>query len=212
MNPKTHCRARGERAQALGIGTWVKAAAILLWFLSCGCSRQTTSRLDLQDGKDSEPTPRTQAQNRTNLPPCPPGDSPRVERGSPHTVDHRVVLSWNASVPRPNLKDEDIGYCLYRSKNHAVRKKQKDKGSHKSEKKFPCEECEQVNGFPVRETSCVDDIVEGDTLYYYVAIAVDKNGVSGFSNQAPAKIPGKGEPPASQSSGYTSCRAHDNEH
>jgi hypothetical protein len=212
MNEKAQGRANGERAQTLEMVTLVGAAVILLTLVSSGCDRSSDSHLDVQSGPPSESTPRKAVVNHTNLPPCPPGDFPSPERGSPHTVDHRVVLSWNASVPRRNLKNEDIGYCLYRSKNHAVRKKQKDKGSHKSEKKFPCEECEQVNGFPVRETSCVDDIVEGDTLYYYVAIAVDKNGVSGFSNQAPAKIPGKGEPPASQSSDYTSCRAHDNEH
>ncbi len=137
----------------------------------------------------------------------PSGRSFIPSSGIADTGDHRVTLTWNASVPRPNVNDEDIGYCLYRSKDHPVQKEKRK--TPKVAKKHPCQECEGVNTFPIRQTSCIDNVVEDDVLYYYVAIATNKNGLSEFSNQARAKIPAKAAGMPLPSGSYRLCRARD---
>jgi hypothetical protein len=116
---------------------------------------------------------------------------------SASTGHHKVILSWNPSVP-PTGTDGPVVYCLYRSKT---------KGS--AEKNAMCSDCEQINSIPVVGTGCLDDLVEDGAAYYYVVTAMTTAGrPSPSSNETPATIPATKESvsPTSEKT-YPLCRA-----
>lgn len=95
------------------------------------------------------------------------------------TGHHRVILTWNASVPSARPEDNAAGYCLYRSKKKGVAKQN-----------ATCSDCEQINSAPIVGTGCVDDLVQDRTLYFYVATAINAKGIaSSSSNEIPVSIP-----------------------
>ena len=111
----------------------------------------------------------------TGLPFCPASQAPALQP-SDLTGHHQVILSWKASKAP---KNSSIGYCLYRSKT---------KGA--AEGNSTCGDCEQVNKVPVLGTSCLDDLVQDGTDYYYVVTAITNNGnASPSSNETLASIP-----------------------
>jgi hypothetical protein len=103
------------------------------------------------------------------------------------TGNHKVILSWNASVPSLQSGGSAVGYCLYRStKKHVADKKKKSE--------FRCNGCEQINIVPVTSTGCIDNWVHDATTYYYVATAINEDEkLSSASNEMMANVP-----PASQ--------------
>jgi hypothetical protein len=101
---------------------------------------------------------------------CPDG-SVRPSSKSGH---HTVVLSWHASEPS---KGHDVkGYCIYRSETKIT-----------ATSLNRCKNCQRVNEIPVGAVVCIDDLVQDDHTYYYVAAAIDAGSrVSSFSNLAQA--------------------------
>lgn len=111
---------------------------------------------------------------------CPSLGGPVIQPLQPSRpgTGHKVTLSWNASAPSPSHPSKAEGYCLYRS-----RTKNAAKPHHK------CDECEQINPVLVAGTRCVDDLVDDGATYYYVAMAINAEGLSDWSNEAMAPIP-----------------------
>lgn len=109
---------------------------------------------------------------------CPDGDIPKT--GS---ANHKVALSWNASVsPSPSK----VRYCLYRSEDQRVQKS----GDGVPHDKSPCKACTRVNDTAIPGTSYTDTPVRNGAHYCYVAVAIQGNSTfSGFSNQVEADIP-----------------------
>ena len=85
-----------------------------------------------------------------------------------------MTLSWKASVPRSNSKQDAIlGYYVYRSLT-----------SNQYDDSNP------INAAPLPGTQCVDTAVEPQGTYFYVVRAVAGNRLkSNPSNQATAPIP-----------------------
>lgn len=169
-----------------------------------GCGRVSDLRANSQLSEAPVAKRTAEATRKHDLPPCPSGD---VE-GSRARGDHKVILSWNASVF--STSNEEVGYCLYRRSQKPV-EANTTKTKDKTKKKAPCKQCEQVNVTPIMDTACVDEIVQNDTTYYYAAVAINKRGqFSSLSKQVPARVPGSKEPPKSNSSSsYRSCREWD---
>lgn len=173
---------------------------LALLALVLGCSDNKVSRVhikleDLPQEKKlppNEPTP--------VLPPaiCPSAGVMPLNAMAPHTGHHKVFLKWNASKPSKDDSNEVVGYCLYRSTEKKVAKKDPK-----------CPKCEQVNRVPIKETQCVDDLVTDGTTYYYVATAITrKSGLSTTSNEIPVKIPRSERPIGhAPADSYPSCRA-----
>jgi len=139
----------------------------------------------------------SQAASSPVLPPCPPGHLPMLQPSS-QTGHHKVILTWNASVPAPGPDGKAVGYCLYRSQTQ---------GAAKQNPK--CDICEQINPTPIVGTACVDHLVLDNTTYYYVVTAINASGgISASSNETPAPIP-PGDQPAKPASAntYPLCRA-----
>lgn len=116
-------------------------------------------------------------------------------RPSPQTGHHKVILTWNASAPSTDPKDQTVGYCLYRSGIQNV-----------AQQDAKCSNCEQINQKPIAGTACVDDLVQDGARYYYVATAINGRGdPSSLSNDTLAQIPStpqvKGAAPS-----YPRCR------
>jgi len=131
---------------------------------------------------------------------CPPAGSPMLDRMAPGTGDHTVSLSWLASAPSSNPRNNAVGYCLYRTTI-------KD-----AAKKIPnCSNCEQINFTPVSGTNCVDDRVQNGKTYYYVVAAISpRRELSISSNQAVAVIPqNRKKLDPDSSSSYPLCRGPD---
>ncbi len=101
---------------------------------------------------------------------CPDGSA----RPSSPSGHHKVVLSWNASPPS---KSQDVkGYCIYRSETAIT-----------ATSLNQCKNCQRINKVPVTAIMCIDDLVQDDHTYYYVAAAIDAGShLSSFSNQAHA--------------------------
>jgi len=131
--------------------------------------------------------------SKTSAAPAPQKPELQCPDGSAHPSStpghHKVVLSWNASTPS---KGHDVkGYCVYRSETAITATSLKQ-----------CNNCQLINKVPVSATGCVDDLVQDDHTYYYVAAAIDaESNVSSFSNQAnvTAKEPVQTGPPTSAS-------------
>lgn len=108
------------------------------------------------------------------VPPCasvvlssPAGHPPVVPKA------HSVTLSWKASIPRSNSRQDAIqGYYVYRSlvSNHYA-------------------DSNKLNAKPLPTTQCVDTAVTSGMTYFYVVKAVAKSGLSGPSNEAKVPIP-----------------------
>ena len=85
--------------------------------------------------------------------------------------EHRVILSWTASVSDRKHADV-VGYCIYRSlqgKNQPL---------------------QRVNIRPFPKTTCADDLVENGKKYNYKVLAISaKKIVSVASKGAHAEIP-----------------------
>ena len=85
--------------------------------------------------------------------------------------EHRVLLSWRASVSDKKHPDA-LGYCIYRRE---ARKNSKEK---------------LITVHPFRQTTCTDDLVENGKKYIYVVRAIGANSkISDPSNVAHAEIP-----------------------
>ena len=113
-------------------------------------------------------------------PTCPPAGAGRLSQASGH---HKVTLTWNASVPSSDPDDTVVGYCIYRSHKKML------KDPTPATSLFQCTECEQLNAKPVPGTICIDDRVEDEGTYYYVATAISrKHNVSKASNETKAVI------------------------
>ena len=171
-------------------------AAIVLAniLLASGCDRSSRSKVSLEE---FQPRQSRVAMAAPHAPLCPPAGAFSL-RPSAVTGHHRVVLTWNASVPSARPEDNAVGYCLYRSHT---------KGAAKDN--ATCRGCEQINPVPVAGTRCVDDLVQDSDLYYYVvtAITADERR-SSSSNEIPVPIPAGNQPPKSNSTSLPPlCRA-----
>lgn len=175
--------------QVLGI-------AVLLAFagtLQSGC---TSSRVGPSPASAQEPAETTtQAGTAQSVRPgahlvCPELSSLGVQSTRQPKGEHRVVLSWKASVSRDARHEAAIGYCVYRG----VR----------ANDPVP----ELVNSIPFPGTRCTDDSVENDKKYYYVAQAISAEGVTSIvSNEVPVTIPGgKRSHPSASGASVPLCR------
>jgi hypothetical protein len=119
---------------------------------------------------------------------CPVFSSPAMQ-SQLQGGHHKVILSWKtAASTRSDDKDPVQGYCVYR------KIKQNDAP------------LELINSIPFTGTTCTDDLVADDEVYYYVVMAISAKGrTSSFSNEATAGIPGKKQPSVSVGS-YPLCR------
>ena len=130
------------------------------------------------------------------LPQCPQTIVPTLQASQPGAGHHRVILSWMASSPGKDPKDGVVGYCLYRSKKKNVAKRQP-----------LCPECERITQVPLADTSCFDDLVEDGVKYYYVVIAINREGrISTPSNEAEAHISDKKKDVTDSQSLPAACR------
>jgi hypothetical protein len=95
--------------------------------------------------------------------------------------EHRVILSWTASVSDRRHADA-VGYCIYRSlqgKNQPL---------------------QRVNIRPFPKTICTDDLVENGKKYNYNVLAISaKKNLSVPSKGAHAEIPMRKPKPRIQS-------------
>jgi hypothetical protein len=140
--------------------------------LHSGCDRapvaSSESAIRTQPGtlqQSNSPAPPSTAQVLE----CPSG-GPDVQMPADKT-EHRVILSWTASVSDRNHADA-VGYCIYRSlqgKNQPL---------------------QRVNIRPFPKTTCADDLVENGKKYNYKVLAISaKRNLSVPSKGAHAEIP-----------------------
>lgn len=167
--------------------------------LACACSDDKVSKTRIQL-KDVPSDKRLVSAPTVSQQPlvCPPAVITPLQPSAPGAGDHKVFLKWNASKPSKQVPGEAEGYCLYRGTMKAGDAKKNPR----------CQDCEQINVFPITRTSCVDDLVKDGATYYYVATAIGRNGeLSTTSNEIRVDIPGTkgslGHPPAGN---YPSCR------
>jgi len=162
-----------------------------------GCSRDTSTRVKIEL---ADP-PAGKRTNAVLAPPgiyhCPPAGAP-ILQPSATTGHHRVILTWNASIPSARSEDNAVGYCLYRSGKVNLAKEN-----------ATCRGCEQINAIAVPGTACVDDLVQDGTTYYYVVTAINASEKrSSSSNEIPVVIPNTKETSVSTStSDYPLCRS-----
>lgn len=128
--------------------------------------------------------------------PCPSADSDRANSGHVAVTiaqvpkdpsSHRVVLSWNPTVPSPDAPAIAVGYCVYRRKlSEKEKKSQKNVVEQQELKQF-----ELLTATSVGATTCLDTAVERGATYKYAARAVNQNGTLGktWSNAAMATLP-----------------------
>jgi len=136
------------------------------------------------------------------LPVC-PSAGPAAPYPSPErTGHHKVILSWNASVPPVKSESKTVGYCVYRSKKENVARQSLAQPNSK------CPECEQINSTAIAGTGCMDDPVEDSETYHYVVVAIDAQGnTSSGSDEVPAQIPpGQENTSFASASSYPRCR------
>ena len=165
-------------------------------FLSA-CSSRRNDRIILKDTPETRDS--THSTTLSIRPPnCPPGGTALMQPSHPGTGHHKVTLSWNASAVTPGSGNNVVGYCLYRSKKQDALKKNPT-----------CSACEQINLVPVAGISCIDDLVEDSTTYYYVVTAINQAGkISPASNQTTVPIPpGDQVKPAPAGLPPLSCRS-----
>lgn len=136
--------------------------------------RSSNPRLvEAPEEKKTTPTP-----VEVRLPSCPQAGSPALQ-SSTVTGHHKVTLSWNPSASSPDSDNNAVGYCLYRSKEKKVARKNPT-----------CRDCERVNSMPVVGTVCVDDLVADGITYYYVVTGISSRGqLSSSSNETRVAVP-----------------------
>jgi len=164
------------------LGSWQRVLwPVLTLFLLVGS--ESTIATEAGAGFGAKPasaisSKKHQPQTSTSPPKCPPAGLPSLQPSNAQSR-HTVILSWNASTHSNKPQSVAVGYCLYRSKDlDAIQKSP------------TCAKCQRLNETPVVATSCVDDLVENQATYYYVATALNADGHSSFpSNQATANIP-----------------------
>jgi hypothetical protein len=154
--------------------------------LANGCDHSSRSRVSLEAFAPRHPEIAVAAS--PHAPRCPTAGATSLTP-SAASGHHRVVLTWNASVPSAHPEDNAVGYCLYRSQT---------KGAARDN--ATCRACEQINSVPVAGTGCVDDLVQDSALYYYVvtAITADERR-SSSSNEIPVPIPDGNQPAKTKS-------------
>ena len=159
--------------------------------VGCGSSAQLKSVRTSQQRET--PTPETHLGALS----CPPPHTPSSQGSQSRPSHHKVTLSWIAAPSSAHRGGDVAGYCLYRSKIQYVAKQDP-----------LCAECEQVNSIPVKGVSCVDEVVDASTTYYYVVTAINREqNISSTSNEAKAPIPTADHPSSSASgSPPPSCR------
>jgi hypothetical protein len=185
------------------VSLWIGLCVLGILGIARACSHNDVSRvhIELVDlPQDKKPASDRAAVVSQRLE-CPSGGATPLDTSAPHTGHHKVFLKWNASQPSKQAPSEAAGYCLYRI---ADKKKKKD-----LKKKPTCDDCERINRFPVKETSCVDDLVKDGETYFYVAVAIAENHkLSTTSNEISVEIPRsehplKRDPPPGS---YPACR------
>jgi len=148
-----------------------------------------------------------QATAEPTLPPCPAQGIP-TPQSPPPSGHHKVILSWNASVPSIDSPSIAVGYCLYRSNvedaatNYAT-------AVSAGEKDVKCVACEQINTVAIAVTACVDPLAEDNKTYYYVATAISAGQkTSRPSNEATVTVLlNEGSPKPASPDSYPLCRA-----
>lgn len=171
-----------------------------------GCSRTPGLGANRQSVETLREKATAAVASEPGLPHCPSTRSPML-RPSSVTGHHRVILSWNPSVPSARSQDNSIGYCLYRSKTKKAAKKNPGCNDCKAIDSN-CSNCEQINSIPVVAIACVDDLVEDGAVYSYVVTAINRKGIlSSPSNRASAEIPVSNQSVGSTPvSSYPLCR------
>src|ERR1700688_2056371 len=114
--------------------------------LTVVCVLQTVSGFSQSPGSSARPqlveppkSKDTTAAKPSSIPKCPSaGSHPAAQVNG----NHRVILTWNASVPSLQPGGNAVGYCLYRSATKNVADK-------KATGEFRCTGCEQINFIPV---------------------------------------------------------------
>ena len=160
---------------------------------ACSDNKVSRARMKLADiPQDNKQTSSSEPVPALATPMCPPAGIKPLEPSAPGTGHHKVFLHWNAGKP-----PQGVGYCLYRS----TRKKA-------AEKNPTCQECEQINTYPVDGTACVDDLVQNGAIYHYVTTAItQKRELSKSSNEIRVRIPPFEHPVGHPPRGfYPSCR------
>jgi len=178
---------------------FVSALVLLIVAFGAACSSCQVTRapggepkLEKLVGQEGSP-----AASQSVLPSCPPTHRSPLQASPPGTGHHhQVTLSWIAAPGSSRPGGDVVGYCIYRST------------TQDAVKQDPlCPLCERVNVLSVKGVSCIDDIVEDRTTYYYVVTAINGNGnISSPSNQAIAPV---GDHPNSVPPSYPpppSCR------
>lgn len=117
------------------------------------------------------------APSAQTVPPCAPlssNSSPGHASSQSNPSAHSVTLSWKASVPRSNSKQDAIqGYYIYRS------------GTSNT-----YADSNRMNANPLRGTQCIDTAVSPRGKYFYVVRSIAGNKIkSAPSNEAAAVIP-----------------------
>jgi hypothetical protein len=161
------------------------AGLILSAGLQTNCTSCTTSKSHLTAAQSA----RLEQAARTPPPPpqCQPLKPSGVQLQQPAIGQHRVTLSWKASVPTPN--STVVGYCVYRT-------------SSATEDPFPG----LLNSTPVKGTTCVDNRVTNDTMYHYAVAAIDATSLeSKLSKGTTATIPKTPAKSSLPSSSTPSC-------
>jgi hypothetical protein len=165
----------------LRVFLWLFALLIACAFGTLGSAAQAGRALgpNVPPAQSPKGTVGPAATGQPGLPVCPVSGLAPSQQSNPGIGHHRVILSWHPSPRSSNDASNAVGYCLYRSKTEKA-----------VEEKPPCSDCEQINLVPVVNTTCLDDLVEDNTRYYYVVTAINLSGrLSSPSNAAPAAIP-----------------------
>jgi hypothetical protein len=167
---------------AIGLHRFPRVFLLLLAGLSgTGCSHGQSSPVTTASLHSAVNNGATAPSPIKTLPPqpiCPPAGLLPLQSSMPGTGHHRVTLTWNASsIGKAGGKA--VGYCLYRSTSE-----------HAAKKNPNCKQCERVNQVPVASLSCVDDLVQDSTTYYYVVTGISSaSRISSSSNEIPAPVP-----------------------
>jgi hypothetical protein len=171
-------------------GGWCAAgvmpiSALIVFSLSLhtGCSScgARSSTIRFHPGEGGEPS--TKLRDVPVVPVCVTLSAPGSQPPTLPVGQHRVILSWEASVPASSMpRDMIAGYCVYRSTN--------------SKDTAP----QLISPQPFSGISCSDSrVANGVTYTYWVAAVSDKNKQSRMSKSATARIPKTGSPPATPS-------------
>jgi hypothetical protein len=168
-----------SRANWMGSSAWPRLslasffifAGVLLYG---GCDRtpaaSSESATRTQPGTIPQSKSPTNSSTTTQVLECPPSAGTDVQMPS-DKPEHRVILSWTASVSDRTHADA-VGYCIYRSLQGKNQPPQR------------------VNIRPFRKTTCTDDLVENGKKYNYKVLAISaKSNMSVPSKGAHAEIP-----------------------